>query len=207
RYDGPGGTLQSREETFAGGVRVRGELRGGRWVAGTVRVTLQDGSEVFYERVGDGWRLYAANQQTQEGWVEEQWGANGAYSKNVWTKRQHDKEGSKDHKSSIWIEGGRLTVTLYNVEGYTYWWGGAKYTAKNGATARWVCSVDANGKPNYDDLLEYRVTSHGGDYANHWKKLTEEDKRWPWQPPIITLSSPQEVERYWGNGWKEWVYG
>jgi hypothetical protein len=202
-YDSPGGKLLARETTFANGVKVTGELKDGQWVEratgvpdqtvtghilnpdGTVTVTTKDGAKV-YKYVGNGWKLIAFNRQTQERWVEEAWGADGTYTKNVWFVKQHGQVGGSDHFIQIVIANGTMTLTRYHISS-DYWWGGSRYTA-NDATLKWVYAVDANGTITSDlyglHLLTFEVTTSDG-YSNHWKKGGVRPE-------------------YYNNGWKEW---
>jgi hypothetical protein len=108
-------------------------------------------------REGDGWRPVFFTCKMAKGWVEEVWGADGTYTKNVWTKRAHGAEGSEDHVSRTVVHNGVMTVTGFNLKNFVFLETGETYPA----TVTWTYLLNENNAVNY--LIRYDARVIAGD--------------------------------------------
>jgi hypothetical protein len=137
---------------------------------GTVTVDTKDGHQV-YRRVYGAWVLTRSAQQVGNEWIEYTLQENGTGIWNSWTSKDRGQEGSRAHLSQLVIANGKATLTAYHAAwAYykNYWFWGRPHETTD-AKVTWVYSVNADGNPNYGDLLEYHLLNHDGN-RNDWLK-------------------------------------
>ncbi len=152
----------------------------------TQRITTVDGLKV-YQRVGNDWKLISSRHQEAQGWVEESWGLDGTYTRNVYTaphnENYHERfEGSGSHIMKTVVKDGLVTAEVFHAQDVKY--ASQKLIQQGEAKVTFRYSLNADGTPK--ELLMYDISpASAPDYLHQtwtkeggWQGVAEPWKGW-----------------------------